>query len=200
MLLYNQPAFAHTYAEATRQLDTSRLRSSFLVHVPHLPDAPPHLLDLGCGSGRDAHAFRQLGYRVDGVDASAAMADLAREHAGIPVRVLRAQELDDAEVYDGIWACASLLHVPWVALPDVFRRLERALRGGGVLYASFKPGERERTADDGRHFTDMTDVRLRDRIRDAPGLEVIEVSQTSDVRPERSHEQWLNVLLRGEPR
>jgi AcrR family transcriptional regulator/SAM-dependent methyltransferase len=197
---YDHPSFARTYADATRRADTSHLRSRFLVHVPHPADAPPHLLDLGCGSGRDALAFRQAGYRIDALDASAAMAGLAREHAGIPVRVLRAQDLEDSEAYDGIWACASLLHVPWDALPDVFRRLERALRRRGVLYASFKPGEGERTVDDGRHFTDMTEARLRDRIRDAPGLEVIEVWQTSDVRPERTHEPWLNVLLRRERR
>jgi SAM-dependent methyltransferase len=197
---YDHPSSARAYADATRQVDTSHLRSRFLVHVPRSEDAPPHLLDPGCGSGRDALTFRQAGYRIDALDASAAMAGLAREHAGIPVRVLRAQDLEDVEAYDGIWACASLLHVPWDALPDVFRRLERALRDGGVLYASFKPGEEERTVDDGRHFTDMTEARLRDRIRDLPGLGVIEVWQTSDVRLGPAHEPWLNVLLRRNPR
>lgn len=195
---YHDPTFARRYFTATRDADLSQLRSRFLAHVPDPPDGPSRLLDLGCGSGRDALAFHLAGYRVDAIDPSPAMAELAREHARVPVRVLRAQDLDDAGAYDGIWALASLLHVPWDELPDVFRRLERALIPRGVLYASFKPGEGERTVDDGRHFTDMTEERLRDRLRDAPGLRVIEVWETFDVRPERSRERWMNALLRRE--
>jgi SAM-dependent methyltransferase len=198
MTPYHDPTSARTYAATTRDADLSSLRTHFLSHVPANPDHTPTLLDLGCGSGRDALAFRQAGYQVDALDPSPAMAELARAHAGVPVRVLRAQDLEDTQAYDGIWACASLLHVPWDELPDVLRRLERALRPGGVLYASFKPGEGERTADDGRHFTDMTEARLRDRLRDAPELRVIEVWETADVRPGRSDERWLNALLRRE--
>jgi SAM-dependent methyltransferase len=195
---YDTPSSARTYAAATRDADLSPLRTRFLAHVPTPTDAPPHILDLGTGSGRDALAFRKAGYRVTALDPSPAMAALARELAGVLVRVLRAQDLEDTGAYDGIWACASLLHVPWDELPDVFRRLERALRPGGVLYASFKPGEGERTVDDGRHFTDMTEARLRDRLREAPGLRVIEVWETADVRPGREGERWFNVLLRRE--
>jgi SAM-dependent methyltransferase len=195
---YHDPASAQTYAASTRDVDTSPLRARFLAHVPSPTDTSPHLLDLGTGSGRDALAFRKAGYQVTALDPSPAMAALAREHAGVPVRVLRAQDLQDTGAYDGIWACASLLHVPWDELPGVFRRLERALRPGGVLYASFKPGEGERTVDDGRHFTDMTEARLRDRLREAPGLRMIEVWETADVRPGRGGERWFNALLRRE--
>lgn len=197
---YHLPAFARRYAEATRGVDMAHLRRRFLARVPDPVHRPARILDLGCGSGRDALAFRQAGYRVDAVDASRAMAELARRHADVPVRALRAQELEAEEVYDGIWACASLLHVPWTELPDVFRRVQRALRPGGVLYASFKPGEGERTLHDGRHFTDMTGPRLEERLRDARELRVLDVWTTQDVRPGRAGERWLNFLVRREAR
>jgi SAM-dependent methyltransferase len=197
---YDLPSFADAYAEATRGVDASPLRWRFLVRLPDPVDPPARILDLGCGSGRDALAFRLAGYRVDALDASPTMAELARRHAEVPVRVLDVQDLEDEETYDGIWACASLLHVPWHELPDVFRRVHRALRPEGVLYASFKPGDGERTIEDGRRFTDMNEHRLADRIRAAPGLKVIEIWQTPDVRPQRADEWWLNVLLRREDR
>ena len=198
MTPYQDPTTARAYAEATREADLSHIHSRFLDQLPERPDGPHHILDLGCGSGRDSLAFRQAGYRVEALEAYPAMAGVAREYAGVPIRVLRAQELEDRGIFDGIWACASLLHVPWDELPDVFRRLEQALRPGGVLYASFKPGEGERTAGDGRHYTDMTRERLQDRLRDAPGLQLIETWESFDVRPERAGEPWFNALLRRE--
>lgn len=195
---YHLQAFARRYAEATRGVDTAHLRRRFLARVPEPTDPPARILDLGCGSGRDALAFRQAGYRVDAMDASRAMAELARRHADVPVRILRAQELEAEGVYEGIWACASLLHVPWEELPDVFRRVQRALRRGGVLYASFKPGEGQRTLHDGRHFTDMTGPRLEERLRGARELRVIDLWETQDVRPERAGESWLNALVHRE--
>jgi len=198
MSYYLDPASARSYAAATRDADISSLRARFLNELAGPSGEPARILDLGCGSGRDSLAFRQAGHHVDALEPSPAMAELARAHAGVPVRILRAQELDDAQTWDGIWACASLLHVPWDELPDVFRRLERVLGPGGVLYASFKPGEGERTADDGRHFTDMTEARLRDRLSRAPTLRVIEVWETADVRPGRTRERWFNALVRRE--
>jgi SAM-dependent methyltransferase len=200
MTVYDDPPSAQAYADSTREADLSHLRSRFLSHIPKSSDPPPHLLDLGCGSGRDALAFRQVGYRVTALEPSPAMAELARGFAGVPVRELRAQSLEDAEAYDGIWACASLLHVPWDELPDVFRRLERALRPGGTLYVSFKLGESDWTSEDGRHFTDMTEDRLRDRVSSGSRLRMVEVWETPDGRPGRGDELWLNALLRREDR
>ena len=193
---YRNPASAQAYLATTQDIDLSPLHSGFLAHLPASPDPSPHLLDLGCGPGRDALAFRQAGYSVEALDPSPAMAALARAHAGVPVREFRAQDLEDTRAYDGIWACASLLHVPWDELPDVFGRLERALRPEGVLYASFKLGDGEWTADDGRCFTDMTEARLLDRVEAGSGLQVIEIRGSPDLRPGRAHERWLNALLR----
>ncbi len=192
---YHDPGFAHSYARTTRELDLSAVRVRFLAHLPpRLPDSV-RILDLGSGSGRDALAFRNAGYPVDAIDPSPIMAQLGEAHSGVPVFVRRAQELEASEAWDGIWACASLLHVAWAELPDVFRRLECALKPEGILYTSFKAGGSERTVG-GRHFTDLNEERLRDRLREAPGLELLEAWESPDLRPERAHERWFNALLR----
>jgi 2-polyprenyl-3-methyl-5-hydroxy-6-metoxy-1,4-benzoquinol methylase len=123
-----------------------------LIHVRPGGD----ILDAGCGSGRDTLAFRTAGYNVTAFDASPEMCRMARQYAKTNVIHMTFQEVVWRHAFDGIWACASLLHVPQVELYEVLRRLFNALRSSGVLYASFKHGSGKRTVD-GRSFTDMTE-------------------------------------------
>ena len=192
---YHDREAAQAYAEATRELDLSDLRARFLTELPERPPHTIRILDLGCGPGRDARAFSERGYGVEAMDPSPTMAELTRDYSGVPVRVLRVQDLAEEGAYDGVWACASLLHVPWAELPAAFQRIARALRPGGVLYASFKLGDDERSVA-GEHFTDLNKDRLRDRTRGISTLRIVEIWETSDVRSERSGERWLNALLR----
>ena len=101
---------------------------------------PLRILDLGCGSGRDTKYFLEHGYRVDAIDGSAELCALASEYTGIPVKCQLFQELDASEVYDGIWACSSLLHLSYGELDEVLYRIEKALKPQGILYMSFKHG------------------------------------------------------------
>jgi hypothetical protein len=94
--------------------------------------------------------------------------------------------------FDGIWACASLLHMPRVELPEVLRRFVRALRPNGTLYASFKYGSGERRVG-GRRFTDMTEAELEPLLRSV-GFSSTKYWITDDARPGRTSEQWLNAL------
>ena len=157
-----------------------------------MPQGQP-ILDAGCGSGRDALAFKRLGYPVYAFDASTALAAKASDLLGQPVAVQRFQEFAGETEYAGIWACASLLHVTETELPDAFARLWQALLPGGVLYCSFKYGDTERCKD-GRHFTDANEARLGQWAGDLPALSQSIYWITEDRRPERT-EQWLNVLL-----
>ncbi|MCF7983610.1 MAG: SAM-dependent methyltransferase, partial [Thiohalocapsa sp.] len=93
------------------------------------------------------------------------------------------------------WACASLLHVPAAELPDVMRRLSRALKNDGVLYASFKYGRGEREHR-GRRFTDLDEAGLGALLEHVPELEPLETWTTGDLRPGRETERWLNTLLK----
>jgi SAM-dependent methyltransferase len=108
---------------------------------------------------------------------------------------LRFQEISWQQQFDGIWACASLLHVPPVELPDVMQRLHRALKPGGVLYASFKYGRGERDHH-GRRFTDMDERGLAELLHHVSELDPLETWTTGDRRPDREAERWLNTLLR----
>ncbi len=181
---------AQTFFNGTVNVDMSSLYETFTKHLA--PGA--RVLDAGCGSGRDAKAFLEMGYQVEAFDASPAMVELAREHTGLPVQLMTFADVEWKEAFDGIWCCASLLHVPAVELPGVMRRLADALKSGGVWYVSFKYGEGEREVE-GRRFTDMDEMRLRALVGAMVGIEVFEMWTTRDKRPARD-ESWMNVVLR----
>jgi SAM-dependent methyltransferase len=183
---------AQRYCDDTVGVDLEPLYARFLAHMP----AGGALLDAGCGSGRDARWFRASGYRVEAFDASPALAALATQHCGLPVAVRRFQDIDWQSRFDGVWACASLLHVPRDALPDVLRRLARTLKPGGVLYASFKYGRGE-CEREGRRFTDLDEAGFAELLDEVPVLGVIECWISRDARPQRGGERWLNALLRA---
>ena len=132
---YNQTA--QTFVQGTIDADLSKLHRRFLKLLP----IEAHILDLGCGSGRDSKAFLEAGYQVTALDGSAACCKLAEAYIGQPVLCQTFDQLDFDQVFDGVWACASLLHLPYVELPGVFEKIARALRPGGYFYASFKYGD-----------------------------------------------------------
>lgn len=182
---------AQQFFESTVAVDMAEIRDRFTTLLP----AHGSVLDAGCGSGRDAKAFAEQGFQVEAFDASPELAELASQHSGLPVKVMRFQELEVSARYDGIWCCASLLHVPLMELPEVFRRLGKALKTGGVLYASFKYGQGERQ-DNGRAFTDMREGEIAGMLREngVAGLTVMQEWMSEDRRRERS-DRWVNVLV-----
>ncbi|QPC85892.1 methyltransferase domain-containing protein [Mesorhizobium sp. NBSH29] len=110
------------------------------------------ILELGTGSGRDARAMICAGFRVDATDGSSQLAAIAEHHIRQPVRVMQFQELAAKRAYDGIYASASLLHVPRQELGGVITRVHTALRHNGVVWASFKSGAAESLDALGRHY------------------------------------------------
>jgi SAM-dependent methyltransferase len=182
---------AREYARDTLGVDMAPLHEPFLALVP----TGRHILDAGCGSGRDTLAFLKRGYRVTAFDASAALARLAGQVSGLPVAVLRFQDVNYQAEFDGIWACASLLHVPRREIGEVFTRLTQALRPGGVWYMSFKVGEGQAVRD-GRFFNDLTDRTLRELIDRQSALAVLRTWQTQDVRQDRRGTSWVNALVK----
>lgn len=139
---------AEDFSQRTAALELSDLYEPFLRRLP--PQA--HILDAGCGTGRDGAAFEACGFEVTAIDASPAMVQSAASR-GLRAQVLTFQKMKFTAVFDGIWACASLLHVPHDEMPDVLARFARALKPGGILYVSLKEGDGERVAKDGRFFS-----------------------------------------------
>lgn len=187
---YNTNASA--FYQQTVNVDMSPLYQRFLTHMPN----GGHILDAGCGSGRDAHAFLAQGYQVTAFDASKALARKASSLLGQNVRCCRFDEIAEIGVFDGVWACASLLHVGTHELPATVATLVRALRAGGVFYASFKQGNGERIDPHGRHFTNLTRESLQHLVDHTAGLTLLEAWETRDQRPDRKDESWWNFIAR----
>ena len=153
------------------------------------------ILDFGCGSGRDTKCFLDQGYQVEAIDGSVELCRLASEYTGIEVRDMLFQELDVQEKYDGIWACASILHLSRTELFDVLERMSQALKKNGIIYTSFKYGDFEGLRN-GRYFTDFTEETFAVLISGIPSLSVEKQWITGDARTERENEKWLNVILK----
>jgi cyclopropane fatty-acyl-phospholipid synthase-like methyltransferase len=153
-----------------------------------------YILDFGCGSGRDTKYFLESGMNVDATDGSVELCNIASEYTGIEVKHRLFKELDEIEKYDGIWACASILHLPKHELKSVFVKMLAALKMDGIIYTSFKYGKFEGERR-GRYFTDFTEKSFDEFIGDIGNLRKIECWITSDVRAGRGDEKWLNLIL-----
>lgn len=186
---YNQNAAQ--FCQNTVSVDFTATQTRFLSRLP----AAARILDFGCGSGRDTKAFLEQGYQVDAIDGSSELCKLASEYTKIQVRHMLFQELSAVSEYDGIWACSSILHLTREELSKVMRKMITALKPNGIIYTSFKYGTFEGERN-GRYFIDMTEETFADFIRDRKELQIEEEWVTSDARPGREKEKWLNLILR----
>jgi len=181
---------ADTFIAQTVDVDMTGLYQRFCKHL----HSGASVLDAGCGSGRDALAFSSMGYDVVAFDASAKMVATASKRSCCPVYKMTFENMELGREFDGIWACASLLHVPRPQLPEILKRLMDILKPTGALYASFKYGDQEREKD-GRYFNDMDDAQLERIISFLPMVHLEEIWTTADQRPNRRSEMWLNMIL-----
>lgn len=180
---------AEQFAQDTLNVDMSTLYEPFLAEL-----APSsRILDAGCGAGRDTAAFLKLGYQVEAFDASAKLVEIAKGVSGIAVQHSSFLNFESTQPFAGIWACASLLHVPAISMSATLQHLAQLLQPEGVIYASFKYGEDD-VERNGRLFTNCTEQRLQEFLK-GTRLSIKETWLTNDQRPERADEQWLNALL-----
>ena len=184
---------AASFAGETQTVGFNEIQDRFLSCL----EKGDRILDYGCGSGRDAKYFKDRGYPVTAIDGSKEMCALAAAHTGLDVRCMTFEELDETEAYDGIFACASILHVKKKDLPRVLQKMRDALKKNGVIYVSFKYGEAEGMRDS-RWYSDYTEDSFRELIASAGGLAVQSIWISGDVRKGREEQQWLNALLRKE--
>ena len=179
---------AEEFIALTFDVDMESLYQPFLAELPE----GARILDVGCGSGRDTLAFKDKGYQVEAIDYSAELVKKAKELTGIEVRQQSFYELNESEKYDGIWACASLLHCDRDFLPEVMGHIFKALKPNGVCYMSFKYGNTDREKD-GRSFTDLNEQQAQELLKQIDQALLLQQWITIDKRPDRD-EEWLNVL------
>jgi SAM-dependent methyltransferase len=141
---------AEDFRSGTRDHDVSQNIAALLDHIEAAP--PYTVLDFGCGPGRDLQAFKRLGHIPIGLDGSAQFAEMARADSGCEAWQQDFLKLDlPACRFDGVYANASLFHVPTRELPRVLRELYETLKPGGILFASNPHGNNEEGWNRGRY-------------------------------------------------
>ena len=181
---------AAQYHRDTINLDMSEIYSQFCQYLK----PGDRILDAGSGSGRDIIAFKKMGYEVEAFDLSPELAEIATNNSGINVLVSSFHGYKTDGQFDGIWCCASLLHVPLSQLVGAIKNLSEALKQNGVIYVSFKYGTQEREKE-GLHITDMDEAGLSILVNEIKGLHILKVWKTDDIRADRKG-KWLNVILK----
>lgn len=181
---------ADSFIQGTVSVDFKETQDKFLKLL-----TGKKVLDFGCGSGRDTKYFLESGFDVTATDGSEELCKSASTYTGIQVKHMLFQDLNEADCYDGIWACSSILHLSKDELRIVINKMNRALKPNGIIYTSFKYGNFEGERN-GRFFTDFTLDVFEDFISDVKDIVIEEYWITGDVRPGREEEKWLNLVLR----
>ncbi len=189
-------ARAKAFWEGTRDHDVSQNRDALLRHLQ--TEAPARILDLGCGPGRDLIAFAAAGHEPVGLDGAARFCEMARAHSGCEVlhQDFLALALPEAD-YDGIFANASLFHVPSQELPRVLSQLWVALRPGGALFASNPRGDNREGYSGARYGSYLDHASWRGFVT-ACGFVELEHYYRPPGRP-RAEQPWLATVYRKPP-
>ena len=181
---------SESFIKDTRNIDMKKNYEVFLANIPD----QGLILDAGCGSGRDSLIFQKLGYRVDAFDGSSSMVSEAKKLTGLNIELSTFEDFEFNRFYNGIWACASLLHVRRANLVSILTRLSEGLISGGVLYSSFKYGNNERLNGE-RYFNDINEHVLKAYVDTVPNISVMQTWVTGNRRTNDNDEKWLNSLL-----
>jgi len=182
---------AQSYADNSLNADMTVLYRWFMKELP----AGAAILDLGCGSGRDSRYFLSQGCDVTAVDGSAALCRQAAQLTGLDVQCMLFSEINYSVCFDGVWACASLLHVAEDDIDAVIDRIAAALKPGGVFFTCFKQGSGEQIIDK-RLYTYYSQETAAQLIERHPQFAVREIKITRDVMKGRETQTWINVLAR----
>lgn len=182
---------AADYAAITKTEGPGRILRGFIGSLPK----GGLVLDLGCGPGTDAKQMMTAGLRVEGIDASPAMVELALGQ-GVNARLAEFSDLDAQARYDGIWASFSLLHAPRADMPTHLAAIKRALKPGGRLQLGVKTGTGSNRDSIGRIYTYYMPDELCTLIR-AAGLSVREIHEGRDIGLDGKPADWVSVAAHG---
>ncbi|MBB3559163.1 SAM-dependent methyltransferase [Rhizobium sp. BK512] len=181
---------AETYAARDRKPPTARL-DAFLAALPE----KARILELGCGGGQDCAYMLSKGFDVTPTDGSAELARQAEKLIGRPVKIMRFEELSAHEEFDGVWAEASLLHVPRADLPGILTLIRSALKQDGVFHASFKAGTAEGHDSFGRYYN-YPSMEWLQALLDAGGWRDISINEVDGGGYDGKPTRWLHLATR----
>ncbi len=183
---------AQAFYDRTINADISNSYEAFLKRLP----INAHILDAGCGVGRDSKYFLSKGYSVTAFDASEEMTSIASKETGLNVQKLMFQDMNFDEIFDGVWAQASLLHIPYQETRKVYEGIYRSLKPGGIFYASYKYGlDHMPTLE--RDFWNMNEENVKPYFEDI--FDIVEIWTEPDTRSKVSPSQegmWLNFIVK----
>jgi 2-polyprenyl-3-methyl-5-hydroxy-6-metoxy-1,4-benzoquinol methylase len=172
------------YFERTKKIDMKKTRDKFLSYIPN----KGYILDVGCGSGRDSKAFLEQDYRVLSIDGSQKMVELSSLYTGQITKLVDLNTFSMDCLFDGIWASAILLHFSKPELKKIIKQLKNSLKTGGVIFASFKYGVKERI-EDNRFFQDFDEFTILE-LFNGP---VCNLWVESSLNPGDST-KWINII------
>ncbi len=182
---------AKTYFDSTVKANMEETYYKFLRHIK----MNGYILDFGCGSGRDSKYFIDNGYKVKAIDGSLELCKLASIYIGKPVIHQNFLELDDENIFDGIWACSSILHLPPKDLLKVLRKMIDALKNNGWIYTCFKNGDGEEILN-GRYFNYLTKEKFVELLELFPELKLEESYETKSVTNINEVRYWNNFFIK----
>ncbi len=181
---------AQAFWQGTRDHDVSRNYTAFLSAMQQ--DCVLDILDLGCGPGRDVKYFADRGHRVIGLDGCQAFCAMAREYSGAPIVQQSFLALDLApQSFDGIFANASLFHVPGSELARVLTELHAALKPGGILFTSNPRGSGE--GWNGERYGHYMELETSKRFLEQANFALLEHYYRPSGRP-RDQQPWLAIV------
>lgn len=180
---------AKSYFDSTVALKVDEVMQRFLTYAP----AAGHFLDAGCGSGRDTVAFLEKGYQVTAFDASASLAKLATQHCGQEVLNMTFDDVQWTNAFEGVWACASLVHLKSEELSRALSNLTRALKHDGAFFFCMKAGTSGYVDGTGRFFNRHTPDTLAPFLQEL-GLSVKDYWASDSKR--EPNVQWNNFVCK----
>ena len=184
---------AKLYYEQTINGDMTEAYNYFLAMLPD----KAYIVDFGCGSGRDSKYFLEKGYTVRAIDGSEELCKLATKYIGQKVECMKFDELSEDSVYDGIWACSSILHVERENLPDILYKMIKAIKENGIIFISFKVGDCE-IIQDGKYYNYITKEILEDILKNNNiNGELVNYYESKTYKNiDRPNTVWGNYLIR----
>lgn len=184
---------AQLYCEQTLVGNLNENYERFLSRLP----SKAYILDFDCGSGRDSKYFLDNGYNVKAIDGAIEMCKLASKYINREVECMKFEELDDENIYDGIWACSSILHIEKEKLAEIFTKMINALKDNGVIYTSFKIGTGYEVKE-GKYYNFLTKEEMEETLKKTgKNVKIIDYFETlPSTKRNAQNTIWGNFIIK----